>query len=162
MFKKIILTLLLFATLSVAISAQCRNYIKAVAPGALDPYIMDGNFFAPVLYEGDSYELSRTFLSKQKYKISVIGMDLFEKKITIKDEDGFIVFKNYLIKKKENPTYFVDIEGNNIDCIGSSYWEFELERSQNLTVTVELERKAKKKKHRLKGCLGVVIGFENK
>jgi len=135
--------------------------MKAIAPSKLSPYLLDGNFNAPVVYEGETVKLNRTFLGSKKYKIMVIGMDFFEKKITIKDEDGFILFKNYLIKSNEEPQYYTDLEGNIVSCMGASAWEFELEKSQNLTIIVELEKKAKRKKNRLRGCLGIVVGFED-
>ncbi len=157
--KKIIFSFIIFLSLTFSANAQCKGYIKSVAPDALTPYIMDANFWAPVIYEGDKIELTRTFLAHQKYKIAVIGMDFFTKKITIKDEDGFILFKNFPSKRSEQTRFFTDIDENQIPCFDSNYWEFELNRSQNLTIIVELERKARKKKNRLKGCLGVVIGF---
>ena len=156
--KKIILIILIII-LPIATFSQCKEFIKAIAPEALAPYIMDGNFLAPVALEGDEVVLTRTFLAGQKYKISILGMEFLEKKITIKDEDGFIIFKNYLIKKKEKETYYTDFEGNKIDCIGSLNWEFELEQSQNLTIIVKLEQIAKKKSERMRGCIGIVIGF---
>jgi len=159
--KKIIFSFIIFLSLSFLSNAQCKGYIKSVAPNALTPYVMDANFWAPVIYEGDKIELTRTFLAHQKYKISVIGMEFFTKKITIKDEDGFILFKNFPSKRTERTRFFTDIDENQIPCFDSNYWEFELNRSQNLTIIIELERRAKKKKNRLKGCLGVVVGFAN-
>lgn len=156
---KLYLSILLFFILPLVSKSQCKEYIKSIAPDALSPYVLDGNFFAPVIYEGEEIELTRTFLAGQKYKISVVGMDFFEKEITIKDQDGFIIFKNYKIGRKDKDEHFTDYEGYKVSCLGSTYWEFELEQSQNLTIIVKLEKKAKKKKDRLRGCLGIVIGF---
>lgn len=157
--KKILFTLFALSTISLFAKAQCKDYIKSVAADALTPYIMDANFWSPVIYEGDKIELNRVFLAHQKYKIAVIGMDFFSKKITILDEDGFVVFKNYPSRKRDKNHYFTDIDGNNIPWFDTNYWEFELDRSQNLTIIVELEQKAKKKKDRLRGCLGIIVGF---
>ncbi|MBN2891978.1 MAG: hypothetical protein JXL97_08935 [Bacteroidales bacterium] len=157
--NKAFLPLILFLFLPFLIKAQCKEYIKSIAADVLDPYVLDGNFFAPVIYEGEEISLTRTFLAGQKYKIAVVGMDFFEKEITIKDQDGFIVFKNYRIKRKESDQYFTDYEGYQVDCMSSTYWEFQLEQSQNLTITVKLDQKAKRKKDRLRGCLGIVVGF---
>jgi len=44
--------------------------------------------------------------------------------------------------------------------LGALEWEFELESSQNYTIIVKLEKKSRKKKNRLRGCLGIVVGFE--
>lgn len=138
--------------------SQCQEYIEAVAEWELEPYLLDGNFQARIVYEGDSIQVTRTFLAGNKYKISVIGMDMFMKNITITDADGFIVYKNYLIGKEE-PEYFESNSGEMIMNVGTNYWEFEPETSQNLKITVEVEQVAKKKKLRIQGCLGVVVGF---
>ncbi len=157
--KKIFLILFFSFIFYYSANAQCKEYIKAIAPTKLSPYILDGNFFAPVLYEGDKVELNRTFLANQKYKIAIIGMDFFAKKIIIEDEDGFIIFKNYPSKRNEKIRYYTDINGNKVPCFGSNSFEFELDRTQNLNIKVKLERKAKRRKNRLKGCMGIVIGF---
>lgn len=159
--RKRILFIILFFSISISSYSQCKEYIKAIAPGTLTPYILDGNFNAPVVYEGEKVKLTRTFLGGTKYKIAVLGMELFDKQITVKDQDGFILFKNYIIKKNEKPQYYTNIKGEKIPCLGSTVWEFELEKSQNLTITVVLERKSKRKKNRLRGCLGIVVGFED-
>ncbi len=158
--SKIFISLIIYLFASLISSAQCKEYIKSIAPEALSPYVMDGNFFAPVVFEGDKVTLTRTFLAHKRYKIAVIGMDFIAKNIIIKDEDGFVIFKNFKSRKHEKDHFYYDYEGNKINCEGSNVWEFELERSQNLTIIVQLERKAKKKKNRLRGCLGVVIGFK--
>jgi hypothetical protein len=159
--KSIIFLTILLITIfySQIVKSQCQEYIEAVAEWELDPYILDGNFQARIIYEGDSIQVSRTFLAGNKYKISIIGMDMFAKNITITDDDGFIVFKNYLIGD-EDPEYFLTSTGESVSNIGINFWEFEPEYSQNLKITVEVEKIAKKQKLRLQGCLGVVVGFE--
>lgn len=144
---------------SITLKAQCQEYIEAVAEWELEPYVLDGNFQARIIYEGDSIEVTRTFLAGNKYKISVIGMDMFTKTITITDSDGFIVFKNYPIGDEDLGT-FTSQTGDEISCFGVNYWEFEPETSQNLKITVEIEKIAKKDKLRIQGCLGVVVGFD--
>jgi len=156
---KILINLFFIIILAQQVNAQCREYIQAVAAYQLEPYTMDGNFLSPEIFEGEKVELTRTFLKGHKYKIMVIGMDLFAKKITITDSDGFIVFKNYTLKSSEEPQYFTDFDGNRIMSLGSNSFEFTPESSQNLTIKVELEQKAKRKKKRLKGCMGIVVGF---
>ncbi len=143
-----------------SLKAQCREYIKVIAPSAIAPYTLDGNFFAPVVLEGETVNLKRTFLAGQRYKIMILGMDIWNKKVTITDQDGFVLFRNY-VPKKGNTTqcYYTDYEGNEIPCIGSLSWEFTPKQSMNLTITVEIEQKAKRKKDRVQGCLGIVVGF---
>ncbi len=157
--KKIFILLLLPIIFPVLAEAQCREYIEAIAPDKITPYVLDANFYSAVVYEGDKISFSKSFIQGQKYKIEVVGMDIFEKKITIYDEDEFIVFKNYQIKKKEDPQVYTDHNGNKVDCIGSNSWEFEVEESKNYKIEVQIEKKAKKKKQRLRGCMGVLIGF---
>jgi len=157
--KKIIFSFLLFISIPFIINAQCKDYMRSVAASSLDPYILDANFWAPVVYEGEKIELNRTFLARQKYKIAVIGMEFFTKEITVLDEDGFILFQNFSSKRNDNTQYFTSINGDRIACFDSNYWEFELDRSQNLTIIVKLERKARKKRDRLQGCLGILVGF---
>ncbi len=156
---KIIISIFIAMAIIQSSNAQCREYIKAMAGMQLNPYVLDGNFLSPEIYEGEQVELTRTFLQGQKYKIMLIGMDMFERKITITDSDGFIIFKNYPSKNSEEARYFEDINGDQIMNFGSTYFEFTAEESQNLTIKVEIEQIAKKKKHRLKGCLGIVVGF---
>ena len=160
--KKYILIISFFAIFSFTYqitNAQCKQYIQAIAPMQLEPFVIDGNFLSPVIYEGDQISLTRTFLVGQKYKVIVVGMDIFEKKITITDQDGFILFKNYSSKITESPRYFTDENGDKIVNFGSNYWVFEPTVSQNLTITIEIEQKAKSKKKRIQGCMGVVVGF---
>jgi len=143
-----------------AAKSQCQEYIEAVAEYELEPYILDGNFQARIIYEGDSIQVYRTFLAGNSYKISVIGMDMFTKFITITDADGFIVFKNYQINDEE-PVYFESKTGETVSGFGINYWEFVPETSQNLKITVQIEKIAKKDKLRIQGCVGVVVGFDS-
>ncbi len=139
---------------------QCKEYIKAIAPSMLEPYVSDGNFFAPTIYEGDEVTLKRTFIGGQRYKIMILGMDLWQKYITIKDDDGFTLFQNYLPKKhKELNCSFTDWEGNDIPCLGQTYYEFTPEHTITLVINVKVQQLAKRKKDRVKGCLGIVIGY---
>ena len=86
-------------------------------------------------------------------------MDLLGKQVTITDDDGFIVFHNYPIKKEEQPTFFTNNNGEQVINFGSNYYEFEPEQSQNLKITVTIEKKSFWKKNRMKGCLGIIVGF---
>ncbi len=158
--KKFVLLSIILSFNVFSLFAQCREYIKAIAPTQLQPYVLDGNFLAPVVYEGDEVTLKRTFLAGQKYKIMILGMDIWQKRITISEDNGMILFQNYLPHgKDELNCSFTDIDGNTIPCLGVNYFEFEPDHSMNVTIKVEIERKAKRKKDRLQGCLGIVVGF---
>ena len=159
--KNIIRILIIFLLLSIfqSVNAQCKQFIQSFAPMQLNPYVIDGNFLSPVVYEGEEISLTRTFLAGQKYKILILGMDLLDKQITITDNDGFIIFHNYPIKKNEQPAFFTNNSQEKIINFGSNYYEFEPEQSQNLKITVKIERKARWKKKRMQGCLGIVVGF---
>ena len=156
----IIILLISFLFNSVqSVNAQCKEFIESIAPAELTPYVIDGNFLSPVLYEGDEISLTRTFLAGQQYKIQIVGMNIFAKEITITDNDGFIVYKNYAMKKSEKPSYFTNYKGEKIINFGCNYWEYKPEQSQNLKITVKVEQKAKSKNKRMRGCMGIVIGF---
>ena len=159
--KKIFLTLIFaFVFLSVKSFGQCKEYIRTVAPEEIKPYIIDPNFFAPIMQEGERIDFQRTFLKGNRYIIKVIGVPFLAKTIIIRDENGNVIFANQNLKKfNVEDKYFTDYEGNQIPWQGSNYFEFDCDSSQNLTITVILEKKSKKKKDRLRGCLGVVIGF---
>jgi len=140
--------------------SQCKEYIKSIAPSLLNPYVSDGNFFAPTIYEGDEVILKRTFIGGQQYKIMAIGMDIWQKHITIKDDDGFTIFQNFPSKKnKKFNCSFTDWQGNVIPCIGQTYFEFKPEHTITLIIQVKVQQIAKRKKDRVKGCLGIVIGY---
>lgn len=156
--KKTFLVILFSLNIIPAFS-QCQQYIESIASSSLEPYISDGNFYTPVVSEGDKIEFNRTFLGGKKYKIIILGMDFLEKKITIKDQDGVVIFANYPSKKTGKELYYTDYMGNKISCIGSNVFEFKLQNTQNLNIIVKIEKKTKKKKFRVKGCLGIVVGF---
>lgn len=156
--KKIFVVILFFLSIN-PIFSQCKQYIESIATSSLEPYISDGNFYTPVVFEGDKIKYTRTFLGGKKYKIMILGMDFLEKEITIKDQDGKVIFANYPSKKTGKELYYTDYNGNKISCIGSNEFEFELANTQNLNIEIKIEKKAKKKKYRIKGCLGIVVGF---
>ena len=157
--RVIIVILVIISSFKFSLS-QCRTYIKTIAPTFLAPYVIDGNFFAPIVYEGDKVTLHRTFLAGHRYKIVVLGMNLLQKYITIKDENGLILFQNFSKhKNRDLDCSFADYQGDSIPCLGSTYFEFKPDHSFNGEIIVKLERKARRKKNRLRGCLGVVIGF---
>jgi len=41
----------------------------------------------------------------------------------------------------------------------SNYYEFIATKTENLKITIRIEKKAKRRKNRLKGCLGIIIGY---
>ncbi len=144
--------------LSQNLKSQCQEYIEAIAEYELEPYVLDGNFLAPIIYEGDTVSLTRTFLAGNKYKISVVGMDMFVKYITITDADGFVVFQNFP-NAEEETKYFTSQAGENIACFGNNFWEFTPTKSENLKVLVKIEIIATKQKNRIQGCLGIIVGY---
>ncbi len=139
--------------------SQCKSYIATIAPEQIKPYVIDGTFYAPVVYEGDKIVYTRAFLKGNRYIIKLVGFDILEKKIKILDEDGFLLFTNYRLNKKVEDKYFIDYQGNKVMWMGTNYFEFTPERSQNIKIVVKLERKAKRKKYRIQGCLGIVVGY---
>ncbi len=160
MIRRLTFTIFISLIFSILSFSQCREYIKAIAPSQLQPYVIDGNFFAPIVYEGDKVTLHRTFLAGHRYKIMVMGMDIWQKYITIKEQNGLVLFQNYLPRhKKHLDCAFRDYMGNIIPCLGTNYFEFTPDHSMNVEITVKIERKAKRRKDRVRGCLGIVVGF---
>ncbi len=158
--KKLISLTAIILTINLLSYAQCKEYIKAIAPSMLEPYVSDGNFFAPTIYEGDEVTLKRTFIGGQRYKIMILGMDLWQKKVTIKDDDGFTLFQNFPPRRhKELNCSFTDWEGNEIPCLGQTYFEFIPDHTMTLLIKVKVQQIAKRKKDRVKGCLGIVVGY---
>ncbi len=158
--KKSIFTIAILLIINTLSFSQCKEYIKAIAPSMLEPYVSDGNFFAPTIYEGDEVTLKRTVIGGQKYKIMVLGMDLWQKYITIKDDDGYTLFQNFPPRRhKELNCTFTDWEGNSIPCLGQTYFEFSPDHTMTLIIHVKVKQIAKRKKDRVKGCLGIVIGY---
>ncbi len=157
--RTFVVILIIISSLKLSLS-QCREYIKTIAPASLAPYVIDGNFFAPIVYEGDEVVLHRTFLAGHRYKVVVLGMNFLQKYITIKDENGIILFQNFTKRRhRELNCSFADYQGDSIPCLGSTYFEFKPDHSFNGEIIVKIERKAKRKKDRLRGCLGIVVGF---
>jgi len=157
--KNLFFVLLFFLGIN-PIFSQCKQYIESIAESSLSPYISDGNFYTPVVTEGDYIKFTRTFLGGKHYKIVILGMDFLEKEITIKDQDGIVIFANYPSRKTGEGLYYTDYKGNKVSCLGSNEFEFVLNNTQNLLIEVAIEKKAKRKKYRLKGCLGIVVGFK--
>ncbi len=140
--------------------AQCKEYIRSIAAESIKPYMLDMNFFAPVVTEGDKIVYTRAFIKGNRYIIKVIGLEFLEKKIKITDQDGILLFANYNIRwKKIKNKYFTDYQGNKIMWLESNYYEFIATKTENLKITIRIEKKAKRRKNRLKGCLGIIIGY---
>ena len=73
--SKISATILLIIVFPFIGNTQCKEYIEANYSTQLEPYVIDGNFIAPILTEGDSIDLNRTFYSDQDYRVAVYGFD---------------------------------------------------------------------------------------
>lgn len=150
---------LLFVILPFFSSAQCREYIEAISESELDPYVLDGNFLSPVVSEGEEVTLVRTFLAGQSYKITVCGMDMFQKEITITDNSGNVIFKNYGFDE-EDPPFITNSDGEMVPLTGITYYEFTPEKSMNLKVKVKIVPMGEDMGFKLEGCLGVLVGFK--
>ena len=128
--------------------SQCKDYIEAISGMKLAPYVLDGDFVAPVLSEGDSIEVYRTFNSGQTYKVAIVGLDLFALEFKIMDDNKNILFKNY-----EN-------NDDNIMFDGVRSFEFTLQQSQNLVILVKVPIYSEDPAYRMQGCVGVLVGFK--
>lgn len=137
--------------------SQCREYIESIAESELEPYILDGNFLSPIVSEGETVTLTRTFIAGQSYKIAVCGMDMFFKEITIK-EDKTVLFKNF--GKEAEDKQIVTSDGITLPMQGLNFYEFTPERSQTLKITIKVVPFDGGSSFKLEGCLGLLIGFK--
>lgn len=124
------------------VGAQCFSYAKHVCKGQLEGYLHDGNYNATVLSEGESAEISKTFFSGQKYRVAVC-------------------------KVKSLPTvYFRIVDGENNILFDSkrngnaSYWDFEINNTQQLIVHVEVSENDPNSKTKVSGCVSILFGIK--
>lgn len=136
---------------------QCREYIETIAEQELEPYILDGNFHAPVVTEGETVTLNRTFLAGQSYKVAVCGMDMFFKEITI-SEDKKVIFKNF--GKEARDKIVTTSDGMSLPLEGLNFFEFTPDHTMNLKIKVKIVPFDGGGSMKLEGCLGVLVGFQ--
>ncbi len=136
---------------------QCHEYIEAIAESELDPYILDGNFLAPVVTEGETVKLNRTFLEGQSYKLVVCGMDMFFKEITV-TEAKKVIFKNF--GKEARDKMVTTADGDMFPLEGITFFEFTPDHTMNLEIKVKIVPFDGGGSGKLEGCLGILVGFQ--
>ena len=122
--------------------AQCFSYAKHVCKGSLEEYLHDGNYNATILGEGESAEVYKTFFSEQGYRVAVCKVD------SLPD----VYFK---IIDKDNNTLFDSKQHNK-----TTYWDFEIETTQQLIVHVEVSEKDPNSKTKVSGCVSILFGIK--
>ena len=140
-----------------AAQAQCHEYIETIAESELEPYILDGNFVSPIVTEGETVTLTRTFLAGQSYKIDVCGMEMFFKEITI-TEDKTVLFKNF--GKDSEDKMVTTSDGNTFPLYGLNFFEFTPDHTMNLKIKVKITPFQGGGGLKLEGCLGILVGFQ--
>jgi hypothetical protein len=155
--KKFLIIALLSTVINFSAKAQCHEYIETIAESELEPYILDGNFIAPIVTEGETVTLTRTFLAGQSYKIDVCGMDMFFKEITITEEKN-VVFKNF--GKDSEDKMFTTSEGTTLPVYGLNFYEFTPDHTMNLKIKVKITPFEGGGGLKLEGCLGILVGFQ--
>ncbi len=145
---QIVTTILILGIVHISVNSQCKEYMEAISGMKLHPYTLDGDFIAPILTEGDSIVVHRTFSSGKTYKMAIVGLELFRIKVKITDSNKNLLFKNF-----DNPEDQIENEGVRT-------WEFAPDQSQNLIITVTVPIMAGKIQNRMKGCVGVLVGFK--
>lgn len=156
--KKIFFLALLAILVQVSAKAQCREYIETIAESELEPYTLDGNFHSPIVTEGETVTLTRTFLEGQSYKIDVCGMDMFMKEITI-TEDKTVVFKNF--GKDSEDKMMTTSDGTVLPVNGLNFYEFKADHTMNLKIKVKITPfPGGGGGVKLEGCLGILVGFQ--
>ena len=166
--KALLLSLMVWLIGLGGVKAQCREYIEAIAESELDPYVLDGNFESPILSEGESVELYRTFMSGLNYKIDVCGMEMFFKEITIseveKKDNGKRVVKNVVFKnfgKNTEDQIITTSTGESFPLNGLNFYEFTPDHTMELLIKVKIVPFEGGGSLKLQGCLGILVGFSN-
>ncbi len=122
--------------------AQCFSYAKHVCKGTLEGYLHDGNYNATVLSEGETAEIYKTFFSGQGYRVAVCKVDsLPEVSFKIIDEEANVLFDS---KQNGNP----------------SFWDFEIESTQQLIVHLEVAEKDPNSEAKISGCVSILFGIK--
>jgi hypothetical protein len=155
--KKIVISVLLAFIIQTVSMAQCHEYIETIAESELEPYILDGNFVSPIVTEGETVTLTRTFLAGQSYKIAICGMEMFFKEITITEEKT-VLFKNF--GKDSEDKMVTTSDGTTFPLYGLNFFEFTPDHTMNLKIKVKITPFQGGGGLKLEGCLGILVGFQ--
>lgn len=145
--KKIISAIaiiILLASFTSFVSAQCKGFAKEKGKLILNPYLHDGNYHAAILVEGEEADLYKTCYADQQYRLVVCGAENL----------GTIEFK--VIDANKN-VLFDNTQHNNV-----KFWDFKLESSQQLRIVVKVPANAQKKTDAdiNTGCVAIMFGFK--
>lgn len=136
--------ILVLASATSKIDAQCKAFAKKVCLPELSGYTHDGNYHAAVLVEGEEAELYKTFYSDIDYKVAVCGEDkLPPVEFRILDNNNNILFSNK------------DANGKFVKT-----WEFKLQASQQLKLVVLVSSFNKSGETPVSGCVSIMFGFK--
>ena len=155
--KKIIISVFLAFIIQTVSMAQCHEYIETIAESELEPYILDGNFVSPIVTEGETVTLTRTFLAGQSYKIAICGMEMFFKEITITEEKT-VLFKNF--GKDSEDKMVTTPDGTTFQLYGLNFFELTPDHTMNLKIKVKITPFQGGGGLKLEGCLGILVGFQ--
>jgi len=141
----VLISILLFISVSYNASAQCKGFAKKVCKSELIPYIHDGNYNAAMLVEGEEADFYKTFYADQQYRLVVCGTESLPS----------VEFK--VMDANRNVLY------NNKDHNMAKAWDFKLESSQQLRIVVKVPASGQKKSEAeiLSGCVAIMIGFKD-
>jgi hypothetical protein len=142
-FFGIIITLILFSTLSTEANAQCKGFTKRNCAGELKNYNDNGQYNGAVMFEGEEATLMQTFYSNQEYRLFVCTQESIEEGMYFEVKD----YRNNLIYSSQ---------GKN-----SKVFDFNVESTQQLKVEVIVPGKgAGATQIKKNGCVSILVGFK--
>jgi hypothetical protein len=138
--------LLVLASATLNVDAQCKAFAKKVCIPELGGYTHDGNYHAAVLVEGEEAELYKTFYSDIDYKVAICGEEkLPPVEFRILDANRNVLYSN----KDANGKYIKS-------------WEFKLQSSQQLKLVIKVSSFNKPGETPASGCVAIMFGFKVK
>ena len=140
---KIALLFVFLTILPLLSIAQCREFTEEKAIPLLGDYILSGRYHSLKLTEGEEILIFKTVNRGLKYRFIIIGAEELPKNIEMKITD----WNDVLIYNNKDDKY------NNV-------FDFENKKTQRIKIYIYVP-KPKDNSDRIKGCVGLVIGFKN-
>lgn len=143
-FLKTVAILVLFVGMGIQVSAQCKGFIKRRCMPRLLPYVHNGQLNSIDLFPGETASLKIPFHSGHNYRVMACGQEVLEG----------VYFEVYADDEK---TLLYTSEGKNED-----FWDFSVEATRELLVKVLAPGAESNSELSPRGCVGLLIGFQEK
>lgn len=125
-------------------NAQCKGFIKKRCMPKLLPYVHNGQLNSIDLFPGESASLKIPFHSGHNYRVMACGQEILEGvyfEVYADDE------KTLLYTSKEK---------------ASSSWDFSVQSTRELVIRVYAPTEENPSELSPRGCVGLLIGFQEK